>query len=431
MEHDPIRMCELLVGLGEVDVLGIDHEADGEPLGLHVRCRTPRPLCAGCGGSLWSKGDRVVVLVDLCVFGRPVRLVWHKGRWRCPNGGCDVGSVTEQNHQIAAPRALLTTRAARWATHQVGRGRAVSDVAAELGCCWSAVNQSVLLWGQTLLDADVDRIGATTAVGLDETLFCREGRYRRKEWCTSIVDVSGGKLLDIVAGRTAAAPAQWLLDQPQHWREKIRWAALDLSGPYRATFDTVLPHAAQVADPFHVIRLANNTVDEVRRRVQNQTLQHRGRKHDPLYRSRKLLLCAHETISAAAETKLLGLLEAGDPHGEVRNAWHAKETLRGIYDIADPQLGKMTVDQLAVEFQDPFLPMEVNRLGRTLARWSTQTTDWHHARVTNAASEAANNLIKRVKRVAYGFTNFTNYRIRALLYAGKPNWNLLNTLTPP
>ena len=64
-------------------------------------------------------------------------------------------------------------------------------------------------------------------------------------------------------------------------------------------------------------------------------------------------------------------------------------------------------------------------------RWSTQIANWHHARVTNAATEAADNLIKRVKRVAFGFTNFDNYRIRALLYAGKPNWNLLNTLTPP
>ena len=53
------------------------------------------------------------------------------------------------------------------------------------------------------------------------------------------------------------------------------------------------------------------------------------------------------------------------------------------------------------------------RLGRTLWRWRTQIANWHAARVTNAATEAANNLIKRVKRVAFGFTNFTNYRIRA------------------
>ncbi len=52
------------------------------------------------------------------------------------------------------------------------------------------------------------------------------------------------------------------------------------------------------------------------------------------------------------------------------------------------------------------------------------------ARVTNGPTEAANNLIKRVKRVAFGFRRFAHYRIRALLYAGKPDWDLLATITP-
>ena len=69
--------------------------------------------------------------------------------------------------------------------------------------------------------------------------------------------------------------------------------------------------------------------------VQNQTLGHRGHKHDPLYRARKLLVSASENITDNGHTKLRGLLDAGDPYGEVRDAWHAKETLRGIYDIDD------------------------------------------------------------------------------------------------
>ena len=107
-----------------------------------------------------------------------------------------------------------------------------------------------------------------------------------------------------------------------------------------------------------------------------------------------------------------------------------KETLSSIYDIPDPELGAATVDQFASDLQDPGLPAEVNRLGRTLRRWRAQVANWHAARVTNAATEAAINLIKRVKRAAFGFTNFANYRIRALLYAGRPDWTLLDTLTP-
>jgi len=45
-------------------------------------------------------------------------------------------------------------------------------------------------------------------------------------------------------------------------------------------------------------------------------------------------------------------------------------------------------------------------------------------------SEEPNNLIKRVKRMAFGFTSFRNFRIRALLYAGKPDWSLLATIKP-
>ena len=423
------RRCESLVGLGGVDVLDLD-DVVGEPLRVHVRCRAPRALCEGCGGGLWSHGERLVELVDLPLCGRPLRLVWHKRRWRCPSGDCGVGCVSEQNALIAPPRERLTTRAGRWATRQVGEGRPVTDVEKELGCCWATVNDSVQRWGEALLDADTDRIAKTDALGLDEHLMWRKGRFRNKAWATSIVDVRRDQLLDVVKDRDVTAPTRWLLRQPHGWRDGIRWATVDLSATYRSVFDVALPHARQVADPFHVVRLGNTAVDTVRRRVQNETLGHRGRKDDPLYRIRKLLLLASEQIDTNSRTKLRGLLDAGDPHGQVRDAWLVKEVLREIYDIKDPNLAADMLNQLTDDLQDPDLPSEIKQLGRTLRRWRHQITNWHVAHVTNAATEAANNLAKRVKRVALGFTNFANYRIHALLYAGKPNWALLNTLTP-
>ena len=329
MECDPTRVCELLVGLGDVEVLGVE-DAAGEPLRVHIRRRAPRPDCDGCGGPLWSDGERPVELVDLLAFGRAARLVWHKRRWRCAQPGCSAGTVTEQDPAIAPVRERLTTRAGRWATRQAGGGRPLKDVAAELGCSWHRVNVSVRRWGGALLDADTERISQVNALGLDEVLLWRRGRFRTKAWGTTIVDAGGGQLLDIVAGRSAKAPTQWLLSRPQSWLEHIRWGVMDLSGPYRAAFDAALPAAGQVADPFHVVRLGNTALDEVRRRVQNQTLGHRGHKHDPLYRARKLLVSASETITEAGRARLRGLLDAGDPYGEVRDAWHAKEALREL-----------------------------------------------------------------------------------------------------
>ena len=48
----------------------------------------------------------------------------------------------------------------------------------------------------------------------------------------------------------------WLRARPRNWLAGIRWAVLDLSSPYRLAFEVALPHAAQVADPFHVGCLA-------------------------------------------------------------------------------------------------------------------------------------------------------------------------------
>ena len=85
METDPMRMCELLVGLGDVELEGVNDLGEGVPLEVVIRSRRPRPMCGACGGRVWSKGYRSVVLVDLPAFGRPVRLRWRKRRWTCPN----------------------------------------------------------------------------------------------------------------------------------------------------------------------------------------------------------------------------------------------------------------------------------------------------------------------------------------------------------
>ena len=371
-----------------------------------------------------------MVLIDLPAFGKPTRLHWHKRRWRCDDPDCAMGSWTEQDRRIAAPRMAMTDRAGRWVTAQVGRcARSVAEVAKELGCDWHTVNDAVVRYGEALVEHP-GRFGDVSALGLDEVLFVRRGRYRRQEFATSIADVRAGQLLDVVPGRRARGPAQWLYDQGLEFCAGIEWATLDLSGPYRAVFDAMVPGAAQVADPFHVVKHANAKLDEARRRVQNETLGHRGRKADPLYRIRRLLTKAEERLEDSGREKLVGLLRAGDPRGEVATTWRAKEAVRELYAHGDEATAREWIERLIVDMADRDNPIEVRSLGRTLARWSDQIVAWHRSHVSNGPTEAANNLIKRVKRAAFGFSSFRNFRVRALLYAGKPDWSLLETITP-
>ncbi len=136
MEIDPTRMCELLVGLPDVDVVGVEDVACG-PLRVQVRCRERDRWCRECGVRAESKDRPKIELVDLPAFGRRTRLVWHKYRWQCPEPSCPRGSWIQTDHRIALPHMVLTDRAARWACEQVGRpARSVNEVATELGCDW-------------------------------------------------------------------------------------------------------------------------------------------------------------------------------------------------------------------------------------------------------------------------------------------------------
>ena len=150
MAENPTRICELLVGLGDVEILSVD-DAPGGPLGVAHPQRAPRPVVWGLRRvGVVQRRQRWWGLVDLPAFGRPVRLVWHKWRWRCPAASCVVGSFTEVDEQIAPARSALTARAGHWATMAVGRdARPVADVAAELGCDWHTANRAVLARGRS------------------------------------------------------------------------------------------------------------------------------------------------------------------------------------------------------------------------------------------------------------------------------------------
>jgi len=425
---DSSSVCCWLVGLDGVEIVGVNSELSE----VHIRTTSPAPECSECLKTAWTKQHRRVAYVDLPSFGRPIILVWYKRRWRCSNQLCRVGSWTEHDPEIADRGQKLTTRAARWVTRQVGKGgRTVNEVATELGTDWHTVNDTVVAYGAALLEADTDRVGEVTALGLDETLFVRQGRYKTRQWATSVVDVDQGHLLDVVAGRDAAAACGWLNNQPESWLGRIRWAALDMSGPYRKVFDTMLTEATQVVDRFHVIKHANSKVDECRRRVQNQTLGHRGRKDDPLYRVRKALTRAAEKLDFTAVNRLLRLTAIGDSSDQLYFCWRAKEAIRDLYNQPDHTEAKQYLDELIDLFADTGFGPEVNSLAHTLRKWGTQIVNWHKAKISNGPTEAANNLIKRIKRVGFGFRNFTNYRTRVLLYAGKPDWDLLDNIVPP
>lgn len=243
-------------------------------------------------GLLNPVGHRLGILVLPEAKNRPPALLQVFGRLRVP---LDVaGDLVSPEPGVGGRLGAMVWASVPEAAVDEHRdpGPAQDEIrgAGGLGCSWHPVSNAVQRWGSALPAADTARVSAVAASGLDEHLMWRRGRFRARAWATSIADAGGGQLLDIVAGRTARVPKRWLLRRPRGWLAAVRWAVLDLSGPCRSAFNETLPHAPQVADPFPVVGLGNDAFVEVRRRVRQQTLAHRGRKHDPLYRARKLLV---------------------------------------------------------------------------------------------------------------------------------------------
>ena len=403
-----------LLGMEEF-VVGAQDEVDGE-VWLLVETTAEVVGCDACGTRAVGHGRRVVRVRDLPAGDRPVVLVWRKRIWRCPDPDCGVKTWSEETDGIA-PRAVLTERAREETCRRVGaEGQSVAQVARSFGVGWHTAMAAVRDHGRPRVD-HLSRLRRPTAIGLDETSFLAANPAHPTLLVSGFVDLDRHRLIDVVPGRSAEAVSEWLQAKPPRWLAGIRTAVIDPYSGYARGLAEGLPNARLVVDHFHAVRLANQALDEVRRRVQQRTLGHRGHKSDPLYRARRRLLAGHERLSEHAWSRVELLLALGDPEGEVGAAYLAKELLREVFDTTDRHEARWRLRRFYAQCDTSEVP-ELERLARTIRRWEHQILAWHTTQLTNGPTEAVNLLVKKIKRVGHGFRNFENYRLRLLLHCG-------------
>jgi transposase len=384
---------------------------------LAIETSSTRAACRSCGVFGVGNGRRRVLVRDLPIAGTSVVLVWFKRTWRCRELLCPRGSWSETSDEIA-PRASLTQRARKGICRRVGRDLdTVAEVAREFGVGWAAAHQAVIDHGDELIAND-RRIEMVTALGVDEHTFQHANARRRTQMVTTFVDIDRGRLLDMVPGRSGTVVREWVQAQPFWWADQIKVATIDASAGYATAIRDTLPGAVLVVDHFHAIRLASEAVNDVRRRVQQATTGHRGRKGDPLYGIRRLLLMTWRNLNDKGWDRLRAGLAAGDPDGEIAAVWLARELLSEVYAAVDLAHAKR---RLIVFFQhaaDAEIP-ELTRLARTIDRWRDEVLAYHRTGgASNGPTEAVNLLIEKIRRIGHGYRNYDNYRRRLLLGCG-------------
>jgi len=422
--------CDLLVGLDGFHVIDAQRDEGGV---YTVWVESPPGVtgCRACGVIAYSHGRRDVVLVDVPGFGGPVRLVWRKRSWRCEETLCPIGVFTEQCEQVAAPRALLTTRARWWAIGQIRRENAsVAGIARQLGTTWNTVWDSIRPLLEAM-DEDESRFDGVTTLGVDEHIWhhvstkpVAEGGRGPKE-LTGMVDLTRdskgrvrARLLDLVPGRSGKVYGDWLHQRGKTFRDRVRVATLDPFHGYKNAIDEHLADAVAVLDAFHVVKLGTTAVDQVRRRVQHATLGRRGRKGDPLYGIRTILRAGRERLTERQHARLNTAINANPLHREVHAAWEHAQQLRDAYRHPDTGEGRAIAEQVLNTLPTSPIP-EIQRLGKTLNQWKPAFLSYFTTnRSSNGGTEAINGLIELHRRIARGFRNRDNYRLRMLLIGG-------------
>lgn len=241
------------------------------------------------------------------------------------------------------------------------------------------------------------------AVGVDEHVGGHTGRWRRTTFATAVVDITPGRrarLLDLAQGRTGAVLGNWLSARDQAWRDGVGVAALDPFRGYATALTTHLPQATRVLDAFHVVKLANQALDEVRRDVQQHTTGHRDYAEDPRYRARRLLRKGEEGLTEQARAKLEAALAAGDPDGAVALAWQVAQRVRSIYHALTAKEGRRRAEHLLEVLHTCPVP-QLARLGRTLRAWREELLAYFATDgASNGPTEATNLVIEKGRRDA-------------------------------
>lgn len=205
--------------------------------------------------------------------------------------------------------------------------------------------------------------------------------------------------MELVHGRTSGELETALAAIPG--RENVRSVAIDMCDPFKTFAKGFFPNATIVADKFHVLRLLSPAINRQRKAITGD------KRTNPI---RRLLLRNGRDLDHRQRVALHTWLA---DHPSLRELYNAKESLAGFYRVRSEKQASRIFTLITDDLAKSSVP-ELQTFRTTLMRWRREVLAYWQTRATNGMTEGFNGKAKLVKRRAYGYRSFTNYRLRLL-----------------
>jgi len=237
-------------------------------------------------------------------------------------------------------------------------------------------------------------------IGLDEFSV-----RKRRLYHTTICNLVEEEMMGVIEGQGRQKIEEYLDKLPHP--ERVKGVAMDMHEPFRQAVEMYLPQARIVVDKFHLTRHINGALDRVRSRLQGGS--RRDKKRD-LFKNRYTTLKGAERLTGWEKIRLNQLFYH---YPELKIAWMLKESFRVWYREMDRNKAEEGLRLLEVRIAHDS-PPEFKEFLHTLGNWRGEILNYFDYRITNGFVEGKNNRIKTIKRMAYGYRNMDNFRLRIL-----------------
>lgn len=356
--------------------------------------------CGGCGQRVAKfRGRAWVRLRDLNIAKHPV-YAWEPRRM----GDCPRCGVRRVQSRIARPQARCTRRFERW-LFILTKSMTVKDVSELAGVDWEMVKDAEIRYIVGLLrKRNLDGI---TDRGIDEVSEKKGHRYP-----TLVTDINKCRVIWVGRGRDRAVLRAFFRWFGKKRTRRLKRIVIDMHDPYELEIRKRCRRAKLVYDHFHVIKPLGLAIDNIRRRQRNE-MPPEGRRY--LKGSRFLLLRNREDLTKGQRVRLKELCAANET---LSTAYLLKKDLRAVFRRLDPKIARVELRDWKRRARESNIP-EVLAYVKMLDRRRFGILNFFKHRKTNGLSEGMNNVVKTIKKNAYGFHDWQYFRLKILRKCGK------------